>query len=361
MSNRHPIIQGETMRTEYITGAPRTVRKRILPILTGSLGYGRAPYVSPNADVVQRELRLLSGKVTVLITPRMYRPYQGGGTRVGWEISIIPDRKNLQGATFTPVHKTRTLEYGYVNDTKVRSVLVGHGTVVSGDSELCDSEIGWNSKISNSTVRDTFVNNDSEISASTVRHVQANAYGSFTSINTTVDNCKLYGGATLISDKPAGKYGFHNLDVRDIELTGGHLKIHNPTENRLLVNPEINYRWLQNTEYDARVFKGGSGFYLSKDSDKAVKTVTKNLLTWRVPAWESSTLCLDDKEHGKHLSRCRCLMWYPLYIDGDPLALEYIRRAQGVRGNIQNPLSAVPLVMLEEQMAVIAANIPAEG
>ena len=350
MSNRHPIIQGETMRTEYITGAPRTVRKRILPILTGSLGYGRAPYVSPNADVVQRELRLLSGKVTVLITPRMYRPYQGGGTRVGWEISIIPDRKNLQGATFTPVHKTRTLEYGYVNDTKVRSVLVGHGTVVSGDSELCDSEIGWNSKISNSTVRDTFVNNDSEISASTVRHVQANAYGSFTSINTTVDNCKLYGGATLISDKPAGKYGFHNLDVRDIELTGGHLKIHNPTENRLLVHPEINYRWLQNTEYDARVFKGGSGFYLSKDSDKAVKTVTKNLLTWRVPAWESSTLCLDDKEHGKHLSRCRCLMWYPLYLDGNLFALEYIRRAQGGKNDAQNPLSAVALGTLEEQM-----------
>ena len=238
---------------------------------------------------------------------------------------------------------------------------MGHGTVVSGDSELCDSEIGWSSKISNSTVRDTFVNSDSEISASTVRHVQANAYGSFTSINTTVDDCKLYGGATLISDTPVRDYGFYNLEVRDIEVTGGHLKIHNPTENRLLVHPEINYRWLQNTEYDARIFKGGSGFYLSKDSDKAVKTVTKNLLTWRVPVWESSTLCLDDKEHGKHLSRCRCLMWYPLYLDGNPLALEYIRRAQGMRGNIQNPLSAVPLVMLEEQMAVIAANIPAEG
>ncbi len=43
-------------------------------------------------------------------------------------------------------------------------------------------------------------------------------------------------------------------------------------------------------------------------------------------------------------------MWYPLYIDGDLFALEYIRRAQGGKNDTQNPLSAVPLGTLEEQM-----------
>ena len=149
----------------------------------------------------------------------------------------------------------------------------------------------------------------------------------------------------------------------NLATKGGHLKIHNPTQKPLYVETldlVLRKHGVRHAVYDAEVYTGKRNKSHTRENYWATLTVTQYILNFSTASWDVSTVCIDDKAHSKHLNSCRCLMWYPLYLDGNQLALEYVRRAQGQHGDVQHPLSAVPLVMLEEQMAVIAANIPVE-
>ena len=70
MRKRHDYLPGRKGRTEYITGAPRTILKRINPFLGGTLGWRNpAPKVNPPKEDVRYALLQLKGKATVLIAP----------------------------------------------------------------------------------------------------------------------------------------------------------------------------------------------------------------------------------------------------------------------------------------------------
>lgn len=114
MRKRHDYLPGRKGRTEYITGAPHTILKRINPFLEGTLGWRNpAPKVNPPKEDVRYALLQLKGKATVLIAPVINHTDENPKPEVGWQISVISDRNNLHGVKFTPLHKTRTLEYGY--------------------------------------------------------------------------------------------------------------------------------------------------------------------------------------------------------------------------------------------------------
>jgi len=88
-----------------------------------------------------------------------------------------------------------------------------------------------------------------------------------------------------------------------------------------------------------------------KDYDTAEFNLTCNVLERSKPAdiWVDSTLCLVPEEHSNHLGKCHCLLWYPLYLQGEPLAVAYVNRARGIKtGDI---LADVPVAYLEEALA----------
>lgn len=87
-----------------------------------------------------------------------------------------------------------------------------------------------------------------------------------------------------------------------------------------------------------------------KDYNTAEFNLTCNVLERSKPAdiWVDSTLCLVPEEHSKHLGKCHCLLWYPLYLQGEPLAVAYVNRVRGIK--TLDILADVPVGYLEEAL-----------
>lgn len=91
-----------------------------------------------------------------------------------------------------------------------------------------------------------------------------------------------------------------------------------------------------------------------KDYDNAEFIVTCGVLTHSHPsnAWMHSTLCLAPEEHSENLGKCHCMLWYPMYRQGEPLAVAYVNRARGIK--TCDILADVPVAYLEEALAKYA-------
>lgn len=75
-----------------------------------------------------------------------------------------------------------------------------------------------------------------------------------------------------------------------------------------------------------------------------------------------ATLCMNHTVHVQNMKACRCALWYPLLRAADPVAMQYLVRAEGLHdpagktGNplrdasLNNPLSSLSTYHLEESM-----------
>lgn len=355
MRKMHDYLPGKKGRTEYITGAPRTILKHLKPFLEGSLDWRNpAPKVNPPREDVRYALLQLKGKATVLITPVIHRPDDDPKPEVGWQISVISDRNNLHGAKFTPLHQTRTLEYGYMGGKEVTRSIIKGDTVIDTNRVVDGCVIGSGSEVTSSKLMCVEVGNGSVIKDSSLKSLDT--YGRrIVSVGADVFDSEFTGGATLVSETPYYARDYQSIRIADVVVQEGHLKVHNPTDSLLWIHPDS---WINGSFsrpiYRAGIFTDGYAFLLPKNTPEATLVATRLLVERNV--WSSSTLCIDDKEHAGNLNTCRCLMWYPLYLKDDPFAIEYIRRAQGKPADAQNPLASITLRMLEEQMATSATN-----
>lgn len=97
-------------------------------------------------------------------------------------------------------------------------------------------------------------------------------------------------------------------------------------------------------------------------------TATYGLL--KSTSWREFTTCLKASKHKAHNPNCRCLMWYPLIMAGDPLALQYLFRVEGLcvpsienadypalDGTIRNPLSTLSFSALENLLSATVSSI----
>lgn len=355
MRKMHDYLPGKKGRTEYITGAPRTILKHLKPFLEGSLWQYLAPKVNPPKEDVRYTLLQLKGKATVLIAPVINRTDDNPKPEVGWQISVISDRNNLHGVKFTPLHKTRTLEYGYMDGKDIRRSIINSDTVLEGNSIIDGCVIGAGSKVTTSKLMRVEVGNGSIIKDSSLNSLDT--YGSRTiSVGADVFDSEFTGGATLVSETPYYARDYQSIRIADVVVQGGHLKVHNPTDTLVWIHPDS---WhggsFSRPIYRAGIFTGEDYTFLLPKNTAESTLVATRLLAER-NAWSSSTLCIDDKGHSGNLSACRCLMWYPLYLKDDPFAIEYVRRALGKPADAQNPLASITVRMLEEQMVMTVTS-----
>lgn len=97
-------------------------------------------------------------------------------------------------------------------------------------------------------------------------------------------------------------------------------------------------------------------------------TATYGLL--KSTSWREFTTCLKASKHKAYNPNCRCLMWYPLIMAGDPLALQYLFRVEGLcvpsienadypalDGTIRNPLSTLSFSALENLLSATVSSI----
>lgn len=356
MRKMHDHLPGRKGRTEYITGAPRTILKRINPFLEGSLVWrSPAPKVNPPKEDVRYALLQLKGKATVLIAPVISHTDDNPKPEVGWQISVISDRDNLHGVKFTPLHKTRTLEYGYMDGKDVRRSIIKSDTVIEANSLIDGCVIGSGSEVTSSKLMRVEVGNGSIIKDSSLKSLDT--YGRrIVAVGADVFDSEFTGGATLVSETPYYARDYQSIRVADVVVQGGHLKVHNPTDSLLWIHPDS---WhdgsFSRPIYRAGIFTGENySFLLPKNTPDSTLVATRLLVEKNV--WSSSTLCIDDKEHSGNLSACHCLMWYPLYLKDDPFAIEYVRRALGKPADAQNPLASITVRMLEEQMVMTVTS-----
>ena len=97
-------------------------------------------------------------------------------------------------------------------------------------------------------------------------------------------------------------------------------------------------------------------------------TATYGLL--KSTSWREFTTCLKASKHKAYTPNCRCLMWYPLIMAGDPLALQYLFRVEGLcvplvenadypalDGTIRNPLSTLSFSALENLLSAKVSSV----
>lgn len=55
----------------------------------------------------------------------------------------------------------------------------------------------------------------------------------------------------------------------------------------------------------------------------------------------TARLCFSSTQHKKHIERCRCMLWFPLYLLAEPVALHYFARADGLVGKAEGNIASV--------------------
>ena len=232
----------------------------------------------------------------------------------------------------------------------VRRSIINSDTVLEANSIIDGCVIGTGSEVTSSKLMRVEVGNGSAIKASSLKSLDT--YGRrIVSVGADVFDSEFTGGATLVSETPYYARDYQSIRIADVVVQGGHLKVHNPTDDLLWIHPDSWHSGsFSRPIYRAGIFTGDYAFLLPKNTAESTLVATRLLAERNV--WSSSTLCIDDKGHSGNLNTCRCLMWYPLYLNNDPFAIEYVRRAQGKPGDAQNPLASITLRMLEEQMVM---------
>jgi hypothetical protein len=89
-----------------------------------------------------------------------------------------------------------------------------------------------------------------------------------------------------------------------------------------------------------KFFNDGKSF--RRDSLFAMAKLTMQVL--EDSAAMTGTWCLDYEKHRGTMHTCRCLLWYPLYLMGNPIAMHYFFRAEG----LLEPLGKAPTIHLEK-------------
>lgn len=51
-------------------------------------------------------------------------------------------------------------------------------------------------------------------------------------------------------------------------------------------------------------------------------------------------LCFSSTQHKKHIECCQCMLWFPLYLLADPVALHYFARADGLVGKAEGDIAS---------------------
>lgn len=89
-----------------------------------------------------------------------------------------------------------------------------------------------------------------------------------------------------------------------------------------------------------KFFNDGKSF--RRDSLFAMADLTMQVL--EDSAAMTGTWCLNYEKHCETMHTCRCLLWYPLYLMGIPIAMHYFFRAEG----LLQPLGKAPTIQLEK-------------
>ena len=339
---------------KYVTGSPEALEQY----------FKRNSHVAPVYVNAWRIIR--SNPAPVVLFPgkikQVYRGYGGASKSI-----VAPSKASLNAYEFTYVGTHKGVEFGTcaipaaeLPDFKVTHMhgidsnyqaecVIQDGAIVQGGfsvSRIVLLETG-------ATVENVYLDDSHVASGVSLKNT---AFRRGDSIgNVTLENVPEVINVNLEAVNPSGSITIKNVSyLNNVKITGS-ANITGVDDNSLwlplFAEAFSEFDFEDTAEYySARLKLPAPPEREIKDYDTMEFQLTCNVLTLSKPAniWENSTLCLAPAEHGKNLNKCHCLLWYPLYVQGEPLAVAYNQRAYGVKS--QDILTDIPVAYLEEAL-----------
>lgn len=226
------------------------------------------------------------------------------------------------------IHKNASIRGGF---TFARSVSVGENVSVE-NAYLDDANIRPGASLKNTTFRD-----------------------SKTLGNVTVENAPEIRGVTLEAVKPDDRITIKNVHhIENVTITGSaNISRAEDDGAQLAVICEDFSDFGETmkavyTSENLKIDAPTQSEYMDYDTCEFQLTCAVMKFSSYPGLWRDSTLCLVPEEHSKNLRNCHCMLWYPLYIQGEPLSVAYLNRARGLED--ATILTDIPLAQLEDAL-----------
>lgn len=215
----------------------------------------------------------------------------------------------------------------------------------------------------NATVRDTSLNN---VTASGNSSITGGYHDKLTIKNKAIINGVTTEKCTIKNNA----YISGNIKLSNVALEGD-IKIDIPHSDTVLNLAENTEKLLYNIKETKPNRKTRQFYNAGKSFDRKsllnMLYITKTVL--EDPDALSGVWCIDHATHKENMGLCHCMLWYPLYLMGNGIAMQYFFRADGilkpaghalsvnVEDSIRNPYSAFTNVMMEDRMRLVIDEI----
>lgn len=215
----------------------------------------------------------------------------------------------------------------------------------------------------NATVRDTNLNN---VTASGNSSITGGYHDRLTIKNKAIINGVTTEKCTIKNNA----YISGNIKLSNVALEGD-IKIDIPHSDTVLNLAENSEKLVYNIKETKPNRKTRQFYNAGKSFDRKsllnMLYITKTVLD--DPDALSGVWCIDHATHKENMGLCHCMLWYPLYLMGNGIAMQYFFRADGilkpaghalsvnVEDSIRNPYSAFTNVMMEDRMRLVIDEI----
>lgn len=289
------------------------------------------------------------------------------------KVMVVADKSSLDSYTFnrTGEHKgvefgtctmhgaeltdLETVGYTYTEDLWHLECVIHENASVRGGFTFARSvSVGENVSIENTYLDDANIRPGASLKNVTFR-------GSETSGNVAVENAPEVRGVTLEAVKPDDHITIKNVHhLENVTITGSaHISRAEDDGARLAVFCEdfSDFGETMKAVYSSENLKIDAPApreHLDYDTCEFQLTCAVMKFSSYPGLWRDSTLCLVPEEHSKNLRNCHCLLWYPLYVQGEPLSVAYLNRARGLKD--ATILTDIPLAQLEDALTNIVLD-----
>ena len=339
---------------KYVTGTPEALEEYL------EKNRNVKPYYGNAWEVIRSSAR------PMILFPAKIKQVEWIHGRTS-KVMVVADKSSLDSYTFNRTGEHKGVEFGtctmpgaeltdleaagysYYEDMWHLECVIRENTTVRGGFTFARSvSVGENVSIENAYLDDANIRPGASLKNTTFRDSE-------TLGNVTVENAAEVRGVTLEAVKPDDHITIKNVHhLENVTITGSaNISRAEDDGARLVVTCEDFSDFGETmkavyTSENLKIDAPAPREYLDYDTCEFQLTCAVMKFSSYPGLWRDSTLCLVPEEHSKNLRNCHCMLWYPLYIQGEPLSVAYLNRARGLKD--VTILTDIPLAQLEDAL-----------
>lgn len=342
---------------KYVTGTPEALEKHLEKNRNVKPHYGNAWEV------------IRSSANPMILFPAKIKQVEGLTGRKS-KVLVVADKSSLDSYTFNRTGEHKGVEFGtctlpgaeltdleaagyaYTEDLwHLECVIHKNASIRGGFTFARSVSVGENVPVENAYLDHANIRPGASLKNTTFRDSE-------TSGNVAVENAAEVRGVTLEAAKPDDHITIKNVHhLENVTITGSaNISREEDDGARLAVICEDFSDFGETmkavyTSENLKIDAPTQSEHMDYDTCEFQLTCAVMKFSSYPGLWRDSTLCLVPEEHSKNLRNCHCMLWYPLYIQGEPLSVAYLNRARGIED--ATILTDIPLAQLEDALTNI--------